>query len=78
MNKQNQRHVVRDGNQWKVVAPHAKRASAILPTQERAVDRARQILRGGGGGELLVHSRGGQIRKRDTVPPAHDPFPPPG
>jgi hypothetical protein len=25
-----------------------------------------------------VHGRGGQIRKRDTVPPAHDPFPPPG
>lgn len=78
MSKGSQRHVVPDGDQWKVVAPHAQRASAILATQDQAVDRAREILRGDGGGELIVHGRGGEIRKRDTVPPAKDPFPPRG
>jgi hypothetical protein len=75
-----QRHVVRDSEtgDWRVVAPHAERASAVEPTQAEAVDRAREILGNTGGGELFVHGRAGQIRKRDTVPPGQDPYPPKG
>ena len=54
-----QRHVVRDPStgDWRVVAPHAERASAVLETQAEAIDRAREVLRNAGGGELIVHGR---------------------
>ena len=75
-----QRHVVHDpgSGEWRVVAPHAERASAVLPTQAEAIDRAREILSNAGGGELLVHGMNGRIREKDTVPNANDPYPPAG
>lgn len=75
-----QRHVVPDGDsgKWRVVGPHADRASAVEYTQAGAIDRAREILVNQGGGELVIHRPNGQIRDKDTVPPAHDPFPPRG
>ena len=75
-----QRHVTRDSDsgKWRVVAPHAERASALANTQAQAIDRAREILTHQGGGELVIHGLNGQIRDKDTIPPAHDPFPPRG
>jgi hypothetical protein len=75
-----QRHVVhdRESGKWRVVAPHAERASALTDTQAQAIDRAREILHNQGGGELVIHGLDGQIRGKDTIPPAHDPFPPRG
>jgi hypothetical protein len=43
---------------WDVVAPGAERASSHQVTQQAAVDRAREIVRNEGGGEL-VDSVGG-------------------
>jgi hypothetical protein len=63
---------------WDVKKPGASRASAHVETQAQAVDRARQILRNAGGGELRVHGRDGRIRSADTVPPGNDPYPPKG
>ena len=74
----NERHVVPHGDDWAVKAPNADRASAVLPTQQDAIDRARDILRNDGGGELVIHRPDGSIRDSDTVPPANDPFPPRG
>ena len=74
----NERHVVPHGDDWAVKAPHADRVSAILPTQQDAIDRARDILRNDGGGELVIHRPDGSIRDSDTVPPGNDPFPPKG
>lgn len=71
----NQRHVVTHGDDWAVKAPNADRPSAVLPTQQDAIDRARDILRNDGGGELIIHGVDGSIRKTDTVPPGNDPFP---
>lgn len=72
-----ERHVVPDpSGGWDVTLPGAARASAHFDQQGEAVNRAREILQGAGGGELVVHGRDGQIREKDTVPPARDPFPP--
>ncbi len=73
----NERHIVRNPNGgWDVKRPNASRASAHLPTQGAAERRAKEILRGDGGGEAVVHRPNGEIRGSDTVPPAHDPYPP--
>lgn len=71
------RHVVpnTDGG-WDVKKPGSPRAAAHAATQEAAVDRARQIVRNGGGGEVRIHGRDGRIRSSDTIPPGRDPHPP--
>jgi hypothetical protein len=52
---------------WAVEKEDRERVSDILATQEKAMDRARVILRNLGGGELVVKGRDGQIRLKDTV-----------
>lgn len=61
---------------WAVVKPSSDRASAVLPTQSAAIDRARNILQNTGGGELTIKGRDGRIRDSDTVHPGNDPNPP--
>lgn len=76
MSNDNRRHVVRnsDGG-WDVKKPGASRASAHADTQKKAIDRAKDIVRNAGGGEVRVHGRDGKIRNSDTVAPGNDPFP---
>jgi predicted RNase H-like HicB family nuclease len=71
------RHVVpnADGG-WDVKKPGADRASSHHDTQGEAEQRAKEILGNAGGGEAVIHDRGGKIRDKDTVPPGKDPFPP--
>jgi len=77
MSGRNERHVVPDGQGgWRVVAPGADRASARTDTQQDAINRARTIVGNSGGGEVVIHGRGGQIRDSDTVAPGNDPNPP--
>lgn len=77
MGNSNNRHVVPNPNGgWDVKAPGADRASAHLPTQADAIDRARQIVTNLGGGEVPIHGRNGQIRDSDTVGRGNDPHPP--
>ncbi len=45
-------------------------------TQGGAEKIAKQLASRSGGGEVVIHGRDGRIRDKDTVPPAHDPFPP--
>lgn len=77
MSKESDRHVVPspEGG-WNVVAPGSERASSHHDTQQGAIDRAREIVRNAGGGEIVIHDRNGVIRDSDTVPPGNDPFPP--
>jgi hypothetical protein len=73
----NERHVTpHPEGGWQVVKPSAGRASDRTDTQEQGIDRARQILRNDGGGEIVIHDREGRIRDSDTVPPGNDPNPP--
>lgn len=64
------------GGGWQVKAPKAVRASSVHPTKAEAIDRAREILKRTGGGELTMQRRDGTIGDSDTVPPGHDPNPP--
>jgi len=62
------RHVVPNpAGGWDVKAENAKRASSHHETQAEAIERAREIIRNKGGGELSVHGEDGQIRQKDTV-----------
>jgi hypothetical protein len=71
----NRREVVPnpDGG-WDVKRPGSPRASAHVGTQAEAVDRARQILRNGGGGELVIRGRDGLIRSSDVIPRNNGPY----
>jgi hypothetical protein len=71
-----QRHVVKDGDDWVVRKPGAERVSARLDTQREADQRAAEILRNVGGGERITHGVDGRIRSKDTIAPGNDPNPP--
>ena len=64
------------GDGWKVTKPGGRKASAITGTQRQAEQRAKEIVRREGGGEVRIHGRDGRIRDSDTVAPASDPNPP--
>ena len=70
------RHVVPNGDGWKVVKPGATRPSATAPTQRAAEARAKDIVGRAGGGEVVIHRPDGRIRDSDTVRPGNDPNPP--
>lgn len=73
----NERHVVPDPEGgWNVRAPRADRASGHFDTQQQAIDRAREIVGNSGGGEVVIHGRGGRVRDSDTIRPGNDPNPP--
>lgn len=74
MTKRNQ-HVVPNGDDWAVVGAGARRATAIVDTQQEAVHIGRQIAQNQGT-ELFIHDRHGRIRARDSH--GRDPFPPKG
>jgi hypothetical protein len=66
-----ERHVIpnKDGG-WDVVAPgHARESHA--ERKREAASLGRELLRNDGGGELVIHSRGGKIVERDTVRADH-------
>ena len=54
---------------WDVVKELHKQASAHTETKEQAVDRARQIIRNLGGGELRIRNERGQLIESNTVRP---------
>jgi hypothetical protein len=69
----NSRHVVPNPNgRWDVKRPGASRSSAHTETQKEAMQRATDIVRNSGGGEVRIHSRHGG---NNTIAPGNDPFP---
>ena len=51
--------VVKQGDDWAVKKPHAERASALLPTQKAAIERAKELA---GRGEIHVQGRDGKFK----------------
>jgi len=76
MTKKSDRFVVKHPDGWVTISPGASRASAVRPTQAAAQNRAREIVRNAGGGEVVTQGRDGRFRDSDTVPPGNDPCPP--
>jgi hypothetical protein len=52
---------------WDVVKEDHQRASAHAPRKDEAVDRAREIVKGQGGGEIRIANKEGQLIDSDTV-----------
>lgn len=65
-----------EDGRWADKRNSAERAAAIFDTQEEAIASARTHLLNSGGGELTVMGEDGQIRSKDTLGEANDPFPP--
>jgi hypothetical protein len=71
------RHVVPNPEGgWDVKKPGSIRSSGHAKTQEEALNRAREIVKNQGGGEVRIHGRDGRIRDSDTIAPGNDPNPP--
>ena len=60
-----------DAKGWQNVNPNG--GTTYHHTQENAIRQASNELRQTGGGERIVQGRNGQIREKDTIPPAKDP-----
>ena len=70
MSQPNKRTVQRrDDGQYEVRKPGATRASAVADTQREGIDRAREILRNDGGGELAVRGHDGRSGNRTPFSP---------
>lgn len=65
--------VVNSGGGWSVKRAGSEKADRVFPVQEEAINFARSVLKREGG-ELVVHSRNGRIRAKDTY--GLDPHPP--
>jgi len=63
-------------NRWEVKAPGADRASSTHDTQRQAEQKAKQIVKNLGGGDVTIKGTDGRIRDSDTVPRGNDPNPP--
>jgi hypothetical protein len=78
MPKHNRTVSQRPDGSWANKKDGAERASSLHDTQAQAVKAAREQLKASGGGELKIKNEEGQIRAKDTIAPAKDPFPPRG
>lgn len=68
----------REDGSWVNKRNDSDRASSVHNTQKEAEKAARQMLKNQGGGELVIKGLDGQIRSKDTIRPAEDPYPPKG
>jgi hypothetical protein len=57
---------------WDVVKERHKRPSAHTDTKEQAVNRARQIIKNEGGGELRIKNEQGRLIDSDTIKPGRE------
>ena len=68
-------HVTPHANGWQVKGAGNQKATVVKPTQQQAINVAREIAKNQKS-ELVVHNREGQIRQKDSF--GNDPFPPKG
>ena len=65
-------HVVPKNGRWGVKGENNSKLTSTFDTQAEAIARARKISRNQQS-ELLIHSRNGRIRERDSY--GNDPYP---
>ncbi len=66
----------RESGGWRVKKEGSDWVSDFKNTQQKAERIAKQLSAHSGGGEVRIHGLDGKIRDSDTVPPAHDSYPP--
>lgn len=69
-------HVTPAEEGWRVTAERAERASALAPSKQEAIERARELARRQKPSQVIVHRRDGTIEREFTY--EKDPYPPPG
>src|SRR3954466_4547612 len=57
---------------WDVVKEGHKQASAHTKTRAEAINRAREIVRNQGGGELRIKNEQGRLIDSDTIKPGRE------
>lgn len=75
MSTRHRHHVVTHPDGWAVRREGSDKASAVLPTKDEAVGRAREIAERERG-SIVIHGQDGRIQEERTY--GDDPFPPPG
>ena len=73
MSRKNDRMVSPHPDGWANKRVGADKPASVHTTQRDAERAARETLHRQGGGELITQGRDGQIRSKDTIPPAKDP-----
>lgn len=68
----------REDGKWANEKNDSEKASSVHNTQKDAIEKARQMLKNQGGGELTIKGTDGKIREKDTIPPGKDSYPPKG
>lgn len=71
----NRWHILPRGEKWGVRREGADRDSVQTGTKREAEERAREIARNQGGGEVVPHGRDGRIQNPNTID-SNDPCPP--
>lgn len=69
-------HVTKRPAGWAYKKAGASKATGIAPTKKVAEEKAKQIVKNQGGGEVVLHNKKNIIIDKDTVAPAKDPLPP--
>ncbi len=57
---------------WDIKGENAERSSGHFGRKSDAVDRAREIIRNDGGGELRIQNQQGRIIDSDTIAPGRE------
>lgn len=78
MIKGRDRTVFQSGGDWVNKRNDATRATSRHSTQADAMAAARENLQRQGGGEMTVQGKGGRFRRKDTISPGRDNYPPEG
>ena len=73
MNKN--QHVTPHGGNWQVKGEGNSKATAVVPTQKKAIQIARNIAINQNS-EVVIHGTNGKIRQKNSY--GNDPFPPKG
>lgn len=76
MSKKTDRIVYKTDGKWANRKTDGDRATSLHETQKQAEDKAREMIKKDGGGELTTKGVDGKIRSKDTIAPGNDPMPP--
>lgn len=67
--KENQLHVVPDGNDWKVDKTHTNESPSVFKTQKQAIKEAVSMAKSKGDTEVVIHGSNGRITEAKTYNP---------
>jgi uncharacterized protein DUF2188 len=67
--KENQLHVVPDGNTWKIDKTHTNESPSMFNSQREAIKEAKSMAMSKGNTEVVIHGSDGRIVEAKTYSP---------